>query len=140
MIITDFSISQIIVYAIFIKKYCVVKLSRSNFNLSLFMDLNYLINFQLLYYFFLFRILKFIRGEKIIFIGTKKEEGQIFISTLFKIRIIKISLDLPYSSNWFLVCLKLLYIVHIGLPIFNKAVMISSYHPVVIMRPYHRSH
>jgi len=47
---------------------------------------------------------------------------------------------LPDSSNRLLVCLKLLHIVHVGLPVLDEAIVVACDHPVVVVRPHHRSH
>ena len=36
--------------------------------------------------------------------------------------------------------LESLYIIHITLPVFDVAVVISCYHPVIIMTPHHSSY
>lgn len=46
-------------------------------------------------------------------------------------------LDLPYSSNGFLMRLKHANIVHVRLPVFDEASVISGHHPVVVVRPHH---
>ena len=38
-------------------------------------------------------------------------------------------------SNWFLMSLKHLNIIHVRLPIFDISTMIPCYHPSIIMRP-----
>jgi len=45
--------------------------------------------------------------------------------------------DIPESSNRFFVRLKHLDIVHVALPIFHIARVVSCYHPAFIVWPYH---
>lgn len=51
----------------------------------------------------------------------------------------KTNYSLPDSSYWLFVCLKLDRLVHVWLPIFDKAIVISRHHPTVIVRPNHRT-
>lgn len=43
-------------------------------------------------------------------------------------------------SDWVLVCLEHLHVVHVTLPVLYKAIMISRHHPCVIVTPHHGSH
>jgi hypothetical protein len=50
------------------------------------------------------------------------------------------AVPVPETSDCLLMCLEHLHIIHVTLPVFHVARMISCNHPHIIMGPYHSSH
>lgn len=46
----------------------------------------------------------------------------------------------PATTNWFTMCLEGMHIVHIGLPVFDKASVIRGDHPRAVVAPLHAAH
>lgn len=47
--------------------------------------------------------------------------------------------SIPYAANGIFVRLESAYIVHVRLPVLDVALMVTGHHPVVVVRPHHRS-